>query len=165
MASNLKSYTPEETWQKLLDDVSSGLNVDPESMREYFMSNIVMRTISMLYGIEPISGDLRKLQCTRDGRLQVTSVANIFTLNSTHDVSLAVSASQAITFPSTVTRIDFWSYDNPFNIVRVVSGIPNQPAFSFPGGGFYSIDASTDGLELTNPSNSVTVTGQIIGWS
>lgn len=165
MANDVKSFTAFETWQKVLDDLSKGLNLDPDSTREYFLSNIVQRVYALMYGKEPISGKLVLLRTTTDGRLQVSAASNIFTINETFSVSLAVSASQTINFSQTVTRVDFWSYDNVFNIVRTVSGLPNQQSFSFPAGGFYSIDASTDGLILSNPSSTSTVSGQVIGWS
>jgi len=105
----MAEITKIEQTQKIDYDFSHDLPFEPPTIPEYYTTQDVQRTISMLLAQEAASKQQTALTCTAAGRLLTSSLANQFT---THNTGY-VFRSDALIF-----TLDF---DEPRSVVKLFS--------------------------------------------
>lgn len=165
MANEQVGWIPEQVWQNLIEKLSDDLSVDPEQARQYFLTNLVGRSLSYLMGWRYDTGNPVKLATNSDGTLRVSSTGTVFSDNYTTALNLAANASQTITFAKTTSRLDIWAVGSDLGIERSVDGVVYQDSITVYSGGYLSVDANQLSVKVTNLSSTSVNTGQVVGWA
>lgn len=165
MADSQVGYTPAQLWQRLDEFLSDDLELTPAEARNYYLTNLVGRSLAFVMGWDYTTGRPLKVATNSDGTLRVSSTGTIFANNYSTQLNLATSASQTITFSQTTSRIDIWAVGSDLSIERSVDGVVFQDAITIYSGGYLSVDANQLAVKVTNLSSSAANTGQIVGWA
>ena len=152
-----------EEWQKLLLNFSNEEDFDPDWVRQYFINNIVQRTLSLLFATDKDTGEIKKLKCLSDGSLVVATATSGLTNNKTFTGTSSDSETE-LDFGLTVLRIDIWVYDNDLKISRSRDGLTFQDWITLKADSFYSFDASTIKIKVVNAQAGMNAGYQIVGW-
>lgn len=164
MATEQRGFIPVQLWQKLNERLSNALHLSPETARNYYVTNLLYRTLSYTFGWDYVSGKPVKVSCNPDGSVRVTSTGTVFATNETTQLALASGASQIVTFTLITSRLDIWAVGTDIKIERSVDGVVYQDGITVYNGGYLSVDANQLSVRVTNLSGSASNTGQIVGW-
>lgn len=163
MADQQPGYIPNQLWQKLNEFLSDDLTILPKQAREYFVTNLVGRTLSYLTAWRYDTGRPVKVAANADGTLRVSSTGTVFSSNETTTLNLAAGASQTVTFTKTTSRLDIWAVGSDLQFERSIDGNVFQDPITIYQGGYLSVDANQLAVKVTNPGTSAN-TGQVVGW-
>jgi len=152
-----------EEWQNLIEQLNSGLNLDPKYLQRFFTSNIVQRSLAYLLAFEVFSGLPQKLTCTSDGCLRVAPLGSGYE----HNITLTGDATDDYTildFGRVVSRVDMWIDNNDIVISRSLDGSVYDDEITIKANAFYSFDCKTRTIKVKNKTAGSTSTYQIVGW-
>jgi len=159
-----KGAVPEESWQKIQEPLFlEALGFSPEFIENYFVSNLVQRTLSHLVG----QGDVRAvpIRATGDGRLMVAIAAAGYEHNYTV-AKFACTDSYAIKiFPQVMARIDITTWN--FGIIiqrRPYAEAGWEGEIEIPPNAFYSFDCSSQAIQVKNATPGSNASCQLVGW-
>lgn len=156
--------TPREQWQKFLLNLNLPDLSDPPYLQEFFVSNIVQRTLAILYGFDAYSQEMKTVRVTPDGSLIVSPRGTPNLINQTFRDIFAGGEERIYTFDDNVNVIDVFTGATEVQISRSVDGRTYQDMITLPPHFFYSFQASTKSIYVRNndPDNECVI--QIVGW-
>jgi len=152
-----------ELYQKIRDLFTlEGLDFIPESVVDFYVTNLFGRTFSYLigwFGTTPT-----RVQTTSAGILKTAPGAAGFEYNDTYTGTATDTWSAAIAFTQTASRVDIFIWDNPADIQRSSDGIVWQDTIEVPANTMYSFDAVTVQFRIKNTNAGFAARYQVIGW-
>lgn len=153
-----------ERFQEIVEQLSSGLNLDPQFVREYFVSNMVSRVLSYLLGWSVDTGNPVKLISTPRGELIVSVSGYGFIHNESFSGSVGNDWETVASFSAIVGRVDLWISDDHVEIRRSLDGVLYDEPIRLDKGSFYSFDCQTLRIEMRSLTSGVTAGYRIVGW-
>jgi len=153
-----------EKAQKIDEQLSAGLILEPSHVPEFFTRNIVDRVLAYLLGWDKDTGEPVKVKCMPDGSLVVTTTTIPATINTTRSGSATDTWTLLTAFALLTITVDIFIWDNPAIIGRSVDGITWQDDIEIPANTSFSFDAQTKQIRIKNKTAGAVARYQVIGW-
>lgn len=136
---------------------------DPATMRRFFTSNVMQRTLAQLIARGETSAV--PLVCTEGGRLKVVSLPGGFTHNDvTYDATVADAYTEFV-FADICGRVDIWVWDNGATIKRRATSVSGyEDEIKIDANQFYSFDCDVDAISYKNTTGAAVAKLQAVGW-
>ena len=150
--------------QKVDEQLSAGLSFGPTHVPEYFVNNIVQRTLAYLLGWDKDKREPVKLKAMPDGSLCTVTSFSPITKNETRAGSAVDAWTNLSPFTDLTISVDIFIWDNAAIIGRTVDGITWQDDIEIPANTVYSFDGQTKQIRIRNKTAGLTVRYQVVGW-
>jgi len=158
-----KGYDPERIYQKIRSAFQQeNLTFDPKYQKDFYVDNIVIRTLARILAEGPSSPIL--LTCDENGSLNVSTKYQKLEHNQTIADTAADDWSAEIDFEAIVYRLDIWVWDNPMIFKRGPEGGIEEDEIELDADSFYSFDAETEFIFVKNKTVGLDARYQIVGW-
>jgi len=153
-----------EIWQKLKDkNFLESLELSPEYVENFFVSNLVQRAICHLVG----QGDLRAvpIRATAAGELKVAPSGTGYEHNESIAKFTVADAYAEKTFAQVVSRVDIttWSFGIIIKRKPIISA-GYEGEIEIPANTMYSFDCSTIQISVKNATPGSNASCQLVGW-
>lgn len=153
----------EEIHQKLDEQLSADVNLDPKYVQQFFTSNLVQRVLAYLFGWNYLTREPQKVSVTSDGSLRVAVTATALEHYSVHK-GTAGDEWTLILFPYVVARVDVWIKDAGAVIDHTLDGELWDGEIDLDINSFYSFDCKTKAIRVKNKVSGQNAYYQIVGW-
>jgi hypothetical protein len=153
-----------EEKQEVVEQLNSGANLEPTFVKKFFISNILSRAFSYLFGWNYDKNEPVKLSATADGLLRVSATAVVNTHNYTFTGQASNDYEIALDFGRIVNSVDIFIFDNDAVIKRSSDGVTYDSEIRILGDTVYSFDCSTKSILIKNATPGATASYQIVGW-
>lgn len=154
-----------ELWQRVREYwMNIDIDLSPEQLKEFYVSNLVTRTLTQLVG--KVGNVSVPVEATSAGELKVATVGTGFEHNKTFpDADLSDDAWDELTFDETVSRVDVLVEGKRAKIKRTPrADDPYESEIQVPADTMYSFDCSTAKIAIKNVTSGENPTFQITGW-
>ena len=134
----------------------------PESVKRFFISNIISRVWATLYGW---TGSRKvRLACSEAGYLKVSSTGTTFSTNVTKAGNAPDTYGTAEDFGVICPRVDIFAFDFACVISRSDDGVTYDADIEIPANYKYSYDGDTRYIKVKNKTALSVCRFQFVGW-
>lgn len=159
----MAEVTPNKVVQKIRNQgFQEDLDLVPESCKQFFIDNILIRTLTRLVG----KGRTKyiPIEATEGGELKVAVVGGGTTVYYTFPKAAITDAVQSKVFTEIVSRLDITTWDFPVIITLSSDGVTFGADIYINADTFYSIDQSIKTVKHKNGTPGSNATLQLVGW-
>ena len=152
-----------EAWQDILENFFlEDLELSPEFVKKFFVSNLVQRTLSHLVG----QGKRRAIpiRATEAGGLVVAATATAFEDSQVDKATFTDDDADQITYATTVSRVDVTVWTNAVYFRLSPDGTRWGGWIERNADSEYSFDCSVSKLEIKNKDAGQNARYQLVGW-
>lgn len=155
---------PQEFWQIVGINLNKEDSYRPKSVKNFYVSNLVQRTLSHLYAEDETTGDPVRLKATAGGVLKVSTVPPIRDTYEVFKQTVAAGGTVTITFTEAVTLVEIWTYGATMLIEKSTDGTVFGGQVEIPAGSYWSFESTTKALRITNTDTVNAQDIQVVGW-
>ena len=159
----LRPLTIEEVRQVLTDPkFLEDLELDPEYVRKWAISNLITRTLAHLVG----QGFTKAIpiRATQDGALIVATTGTAVQRYEPYIVTFTDDDPDTITFTHTCSFVEFWISLNAVLLRHTFDGTTWGGWIELPAGSYWCCNATCKAVEIKNAAATENAKYQIVGW-
>jgi len=155
---------PKEKFQRTGINYNFEDNYDPSFVDDFYVSNIIRRTLSHLYAYDEETNKPVRLRATSSGLLLVSAIPPIRDTYEVYKKLIPAGNEDVITFNEPVYLVEIWTYEGALQIKKSTDGSVYGGIIEIPKGSYWRFESTTKSLWVYNPDASNDNLIQVVGW-